>query len=198
MRKLSAQLFLRSPRSMDRLDAAVVWERDDQMSGPSGGLATPVADGDGRDATPCPLTAPNYLHAVGRVAARDGPPVVFLLSRKVACREVPSNHPGAARLRAPVGDGVDPRGSVAAVPTAQADRECCQTHPGMRAWMGQHLSGFHTCLTPAGVARRDEHPRAVGVVTQPPPGESPPGPECSRTRSWRPRSHRDRRTGRSR
>ena len=33
MRKLSAQLFLRSPRSTDRLVPAVVWERDDQMSG---------------------------------------------------------------------------------------------------------------------------------------------------------------------
>ena len=34
MRKKSAQLFLRSPRSTDRLVPAVVWERDDRMSGP--------------------------------------------------------------------------------------------------------------------------------------------------------------------
>ena len=40
MRKLSAQLFLRSPRSTDRLPPAVVSWGDDQMSGPSGELAS--------------------------------------------------------------------------------------------------------------------------------------------------------------
>ena len=59
--------FLRSPHSTDGLDPAVVWGRDDQMSWPGGGQATPVADGEGRDATPCPLTAPNRLHTDGRV-----------------------------------------------------------------------------------------------------------------------------------
>ena len=39
--------FLRSPRSTDHLDPAVVWEHDDQMSGPSGGRATPSTAGDG-------------------------------------------------------------------------------------------------------------------------------------------------------
>ena len=107
------------------------------MSESSGGQATPVADGDGRDATPCPLTAPNHLRrGAGRVTARDGPPVVFLLSRKMACRETPSNYPDDKRLRVQAGDGVDPRGAVAAVPTAQPDRECCQTHVGMCAGMG--------------------------------------------------------------
>ena len=38
-------------------------------------------------------------------------------------------------------------------------------------WMGQHLGGVHACLTTAGAARRDEHPRAVGVVTQPHPSD---------------------------
>ena len=37
MRKLSAQMFSRFPRSTDRLAPAVVWERDDQMSGPGTG-----------------------------------------------------------------------------------------------------------------------------------------------------------------
>ena len=32
---------------MDRPVPAAIWERDDQMSEPSGGRATPVADGDG-------------------------------------------------------------------------------------------------------------------------------------------------------
>ena len=117
----------------------------------------------------------NRLRAVGRVTARDVPPVVFLLSRKVACREAPSNYPGDKCLRAQAGDGVDPRGAVAAVPTAQADREFGHAHAGMGAWVGQHLGGVHTCLTAAGVTRRDEHPRAVGVVTQAHPSESPPG-----------------------
>ena len=69
---------------------------------------------------------------------------------------------------------------------------------GWVAWMGQHLGGVHACLTTAGVARRDEHPRAVGVVTQPHPSESPRGREYARRRSWRPRSRQDRRTDRSR
>ena len=38
-------------------------------------------------------------------------------------------------------------------------------------WMGQHLGGVHACLTTAGAARRDEHPRAVEVVTQTHPSE---------------------------
>ena len=49
----------------------------------------------------------------------------------------------------------------------------------MGAWMGRHLGGVHACLTTAGVARRDEYPRGGGVVTQPHPSESPPGPECT-------------------
>ncbi len=52
--------------------------------------------------------------------------------------EAPLNHPGDTRLRAQAGDGVDPRGVVAAVPTAQTDREFCHAHAGMSAWMGQH------------------------------------------------------------
>ena len=148
------------------------------MSRPSGG-ATPVADSDGRDATPCLLTAPNRLHTDGRVTARDVPPVDFLLSRKVECREAPSDHPGDPRVRAQASDGVDPRGAVAIVPTAQADRECCHGHAGMGAWMGRHLGGVHVCLTTAGVARRNEHPRAVGVVTQPHP-ISPTAPLAGR------------------
>ena len=113
---------------------------------------------------PLPWTTPNRLRAVGRVTARDGPSVDSLLSRKVACREAPLNHSGDKRLLGQAGDGVDPRGAVSAVPTAQADRECCHAHAGMGAWMGQDLGGVHACLTTAGVARRDEHPRAVGVV----------------------------------
>ena len=35
------------------------------------------------------------------------------------------------------------RGAVAAVPTAQADRECCQMRAGMGARMDQHLGGVH-------------------------------------------------------
>ena len=80
----------------------------------------------------------------------------------------------------------------------KVDRECYHAHAGMGAWMGQHLGGVHACLTTAGVARRDEHPRAVGLVTQPHPSESPPVRECARRRSWRPRSRRTRRTGHSR
>ena len=71
------------------------------------------------------------------------PAVVFLLSRKVECREAPSHHPGDTCVRAQAGDGVDPRRSAAAVPTAQADREFCHAHAGMGAWMGQHLGGVH-------------------------------------------------------
>ena len=48
MRKLYAQPFLRSPRSTDPLAPAVVWERDDQKSGPSGRRATRVPDGRGQ------------------------------------------------------------------------------------------------------------------------------------------------------
>ena len=90
----------------------------------------------------------------GRVTARDVPPVVFLLSRKVECREAPSHHPGDTRVRAQAGDGVDPRRSAAAVPTAQADREFCHAHAGMGAWMGQYLGGVHGYLTTAGCAFR--------------------------------------------
>ena len=130
--------------------------------------ATPVADSDGRDATPCLLTAPNRLHTDGRVTARDVPPVDFLLSRKVECHEAPSDRPGDTRVRAQAGDGVDPRDAVAVVPTAQADRECCHAHAGMGAWIGQHLGGVHVCLTIAGAStsqrtstrRRGSHPAA--------------------------------------
>ena len=34
------------------------------------------------------------------------------------CREAPLHHPGDKRLRAQAGDGVDPRGAVAAAPKA--------------------------------------------------------------------------------
>ena len=108
------------------------------MSGPSWGL------GAGRrqwmTATvsdhPWPVDDSQPLHAVGRVTARDVPPVVFLLSRKVACREAPSNHSGDKRLLGQAGDGVDPRGAVAAVSTAQADRECCPNACGDGCWDG--------------------------------------------------------------
>ena len=93
--------------------------------------------------------------------ARDGPPVVPWWSWKVGCRDAPSHHPGDTRVRAQAGDGVDPRGAVAAVPTAQADRERCHAHAGMGAWMGQHLGGVHACLTTAGVARRDTEVREL-------------------------------------
>ena len=99
----------------------------------------------------------NRLRVVGRVTARSASPVVPWLSQQVECREAPSNHSGDTRLRALASGGVDPRGSVAAVLTAQADREFGHAHAGMGAWMGQHLDGVHACLTPAGVARRDEH-----------------------------------------
>ena len=46
------------------------------------------------------------------------------------CREPPSNHAGDKRLRGQAGDGVDPRGAVAAVTTAQAEREFCHAHVG--------------------------------------------------------------------
>ena len=62
----------------------------------------------------------------GRVTARDVPPVLFLLSRKVVCRQAPLDHPSDKQLLAQAGDWVDPRGSVVAVPTA---------HAGMGAWM---------------------------------------------------------------
>ena len=64
-------------------------------------------------------------------------------------------------MRAQAGNGVDPRGAVAVVPTAQADRECCHAHARMRAGVGQYFGGVHTCLTTAGVARSDKHPLAV-------------------------------------
>ena len=102
--------------------------------------------------------------AAGRGTARDVPPVVFLLSRKIECREAPSHHPGDTRVRAQAGDGVDPRRSAAAVATAQADREFCHAHAGMGAWMSQHLGGVHACLTTAGVARRDEHKALGGLI----------------------------------
>ena len=63
--------------------------------------------------------------------------------------------------RAKASDGVDPRGAVATVPTAQAEREVGHAHMGMGAWVGQHLGGVHACLTTAGVARSDKHPLAV-------------------------------------
>ena len=84
-------------------------------------------------------------------------------SRQVGCRESPSNHAGDKRLRGQAGDGVDPRGAVAAVTTAQAEREFCHAHVGMGAWVGQHLGGIHACLTTAGTACRDEHPCTVGA-----------------------------------
>ena len=76
MRKLSAQLFLRSPRSTDRLVPAVVWERDDQRNGPSGGRATPVAGGDGvrpplaRVRLPTASAQPGPGHRARRPASR--------------------------------------------------------------------------------------------------------------------------------
>ena len=101
--------FFAISHSTDRLVPAVVWERDDQMSGPSEGLATPMANGDGErppvtrgGLDPPPRSRP-------RVTARDVSPFVPWLSRKVACREAPSNHPCDARVRAAVGNGVDPR-----------------------------------------------------------------------------------------
>ena len=112
MRKLSAQLFLIVALD-DRLAPAVVWKRDDQMSGPTGGLATPVAGGAGEPQSmarvrfqPPPCRRPG--HRARRSTSR------FLLSRKVACREAPSNHPGDKHLRGQAGDGVDPRDAVAA------------------------------------------------------------------------------------
>ena len=42
-----------------------------------------------------------------------------------------SNHPGDKRLLGQTGDGVDPRGAVAAVATAQAEREFGHAHVGM-------------------------------------------------------------------
>ena len=118
---------------MDRPAPAVVWERDDQMSGPSGGRATSVDDGDGER---LPMARGQLASAPsGRVTARDGLPVVLWWSWKVACREAPLNHPGDTRLRGQAGDGVNPRGAVAAVPTTQADREFCHAHQGMGAWM---------------------------------------------------------------
>ena len=131
--------FLRSPHSTDRAVPAVVWERDDQMSGPSGGGRRQHRR---RDATPCPLTAPNSLRAAGRVTARDVPSVVPWWSRKVECREGPLGHPGDKCLRGQAGDGVDPRGAVAAVPTAQAEREFSDAHAGMGAGKGQPLGGL--------------------------------------------------------
>ena len=103
-----------------------------------------MADGDGER----PPVARGRLQPPprsGRVTARDAPPVVPWLSRQVGCCGAESHHPGDTCLRAQAGDGVDPRGSVAAVPTAKADRECCQTHAGMGAWMGQYLGGVHAC-----------------------------------------------------
>ena len=91
-------------------------------------------------------------------------PVVPWWSRQVGCREASSNHACDKRLLGQAGDGVDPRGAVAAVPTAQAEREFCHAHVGMGAWVGQYFGGVHACLTTAGAACRDEHPRAVGVV----------------------------------
>ena len=115
----------------------------------------------------------NRLRAAGRVTARDVPPVVPWLSWKVGCREAPLNHPGDTRLRAQAGDGVDPHGSVAAVPTAQAERECCQTRAGMGAGMGQYLDRVPACLTTAGVARRDEHQALGGLIQRIPSPRNP-------------------------
>ena len=122
---------------------------------------------------PWPVYGSNRLRAAGRVTARDVPPVVPWLSWKVGCREAPLNHPGDTRLRAQAGDGVDPHGSVAAVPTAQAERECCQTRAGMGAWMGQYLDRVPACLTTAGVARRDEHQALDGLIQRIPSPRNP-------------------------
>ena len=46
---------------------------------------------------PWPVQGFSRPRTAGRVTARDVPPVVFLLSRKVECREAPSHHPGDTR-----------------------------------------------------------------------------------------------------
>ena len=79
--------FLRTPHSTDRMIPAVVSERDDQMSGPPPGgrrRSWPTAT---VSRHPWPVYGFDRLRAAGRVTARDVPPVVFLLSRTVACRE---------------------------------------------------------------------------------------------------------------
>ena len=110
----------------------MVWKRDDQMGGPSGGW---------------PVYGSNRLRVASRITARDVPPVFFLLSRKVGCREAPLNHPGDTRLLGQAGDGGDPRGAVAAVTTAQAEREFGHAHAGMRVWMDHISAGSQTCLS---------------------------------------------------
>ena len=96
---------------------------------------------------------PPALMVPGRTESARAPP---WWSRQVGCRDASSHHACDKRLRGQAGDGVDPRGAVAAVPTAQAEREFCHAHVGMGAWVGQHLGGVHACLTTAGAARRDE------------------------------------------
>ena len=56
-------------------------------------------------------------------AARDVPPVVPWWSWKVGFRDAPLDHPGDKRLLGQAGDWIEPSGSLAAVPTAQADHE---------------------------------------------------------------------------
>ena len=58
-----------------------------------------------------PVYGSSRLRAADRVTARDVPPVVSLLSRRAACREALSIHPGDKRPCGHPGDGVDPCGS---------------------------------------------------------------------------------------
>ena len=78
----------------------------------------------------------------------------FLLSRNVGCREAPLNHPCDKRLLGQAGDGIDPRGAVAAVPTAQVEREFSHAHAGMGAWMGQHRGGVIPACNEEGYLQR--------------------------------------------
>ena len=69
-------------------------------------------------------------------------------------REAPSHHPGDQRPLGQADDGVDPRGAVVPVPTAQADRECGHAHERMDAWMDQYRGGGMSACNEEGYLQR--------------------------------------------
>ena len=184
MRKNSAQLFLRSPRSTDRLVPAVVRERDDQMSGPSGARATPAPTAT-ESGHPWPVGGSHRLRAAGRVTAREmsrqSCPGCSGRWRAAKPRHIiPATHACVGRRAT---------GSIRAVRWRQSRqrRRSASAVKRMRGWV-------LGCVSTSAGSRRACRPQvshvatnihAPSAVTQPYPREHPPGPECARRRSWR-------------
>ena len=88
-----------------------------------------------------------------RVTAREVPPVVSCCPGMWgAAKPVKSSLRQTAAWAG--GRRIDPRGAVAAVPTAQVEREFGHAHTGMGAWMGQHRGGVILACNEEGYLQR--------------------------------------------